>query len=624
MRYPFALLAAVAALLLLAAPAAAVNVHVDVTNDEDDGACAAGDCSLREAVKYGPNAATVDVPGGTYTLASELLVEHWMTIDGAGRASTKITAGGTHRTIRDTGGPVTIRDLTVTGGNGNGAGFGGGILDTSHQLLTLDNVRVTENSADLDTGNAVRDGGAGVGADGPVTVRSSLIDQNSAFLQAGESITNSGGAGIFVADGALTVIDSEIRDNHLNVQGAKAVDASVAGNGGGGIFVTKDDGTPSLTVTRSTVAGNSVGVAGQTKVEDNGGGGIYVNLSAATLVNSTVSDNDVAVPAIPIDNGGGGVFLSGADGSLVNTTLSNNQAQSNMMDAGGAVYRDRGGLSARNTIIAHNDSDLSGNCFGAIVSEGRNVEDEDSCGLRGTGDRVATPIDLGPLAANGGPTRTRAIFAGGPAFDTATDCPPRDQRGFARPAGAGCDRGAFEIALPVVQTGGVRKVGTGGARLLGSLNPNGGATTFLFQFGKTRAYGRRTESKGAGDGRVAKAAAATIGGLDPATIYHYRLVGKSSLGTSRGRDRSFVTHMKLPSGCVEDGRLTVPLGRPAGTRVVSASASIGGKQVGAAGGNDVKRLKLTDLPGKEFRLKVVATLKDGRRVLGSRRYKPCS
>jgi hypothetical protein len=48
---------------------------------------------------------------------------------------------------------------------------------------------------------------------------------------------------------------------------------------------------------------------------------------------------------------------------------------------------------------------------------------------------------------NGGPTKTHALVKGSPAIDAApvdSDCPAVDQRGVARPQGAGCDIGAFE------------------------------------------------------------------------------------------------------------------------------------------------------------------------------------
>jgi hypothetical protein len=70
---------------------------------------------------------------------------------------------------------------------------------------------------------------------------------------------------------------------------------------------------------------------------------------------------------------------------------------------------------------------------------------------------------LGPLQDNGGPTETHALLPGSPAIDAIppAECtydddgdpgtPPvplaTDQRGVARPQGAGCDIGAFE-AIP--------------------------------------------------------------------------------------------------------------------------------------------------------------------------------
>ena len=55
---------------------------------------------------------------------------------------------------------------------------------------------------------------------------------------------------------------------------------------------------------------------------------------------------------------------------------------------------------------------------------------------------------LAPLANNGGPTKTHALPAGSPAIDAIPPfdpgCTGTDQRGVARPRGAGCDIGAFE------------------------------------------------------------------------------------------------------------------------------------------------------------------------------------
>ena len=54
---------------------------------------------------------------------------------------------------------------------------------------------------------------------------------------------------------------------------------------------------------------------------------------------------------------------------------------------------------------------------------------------------------IGALANNGGPTQTRALLLGSPAIDLVplSSCTvSADQRGVARPQGAGCDSGSYE------------------------------------------------------------------------------------------------------------------------------------------------------------------------------------
>jgi hypothetical protein len=80
---------------------------------------------------------------------------------------------------------------------------------------------------------------------------------------------------------------------------------------------------------------------------------------------------------------------------------------------------------------------------GAFASGGHNLIGDGS-GSTGfvngvNGDQVGTaanPIDprLGPLANNGGPTRTHALLAGSPAIDASDNsaAPATDQRGVAR------------------------------------------------------------------------------------------------------------------------------------------------------------------------------------------------
>ena len=90
---------------------------------------------------------------------------------------------------------------------------------------------------------------------------------------------------------------------------------------------------------------------------------------------------------------------------------------------------------------------IEGGGAATITSGGSNVISDGSCNPNGTTDQSFTDALLGPLADNGGPTLTHALLAGSPAIDAADAgvCPATDQRGVARPQGAGCDVGAFEL-----------------------------------------------------------------------------------------------------------------------------------------------------------------------------------
>jgi len=105
--------------------------------------------------------------------------------------------------------------------------------------------------------------------------------------------------------------------------------------------------------------------------------------------------------------------------------------------------------------------------------------------------------------------------------------------------------GAQGASLPTVTTGAADSVSYGTATLTGWIDPNGSDTTYYFQYGPTRAYGAQTAVANAGAGaRVVKVAAA-IGGLQPITVYHYRLIAVSAVGARTGADRSFRT-AKVP------------------------------------------------------------------------------
>ena len=90
--------------------------------------------------------------------------------------------------------------------------------------------------------------------------------------------------------------------------------------------------------------------------------------------------------------------------------------------------------------------------------------------------------------------------------------------------------------------------------LQGQVNPNNVDTDVRIEYGLTAGvYGQVATEADVGSGATGESVSAHLQGLTPATIYHYRVVAKSSVGTVEGEDRSFITQgaggvLVLPDG----------------------------------------------------------------------------
>jgi PKD domain len=100
--------------------------------------------------------------------------------------------------------------------------------------------------------------------------------------------------------------------------------------------------------------------------------------------------------------------------------------------------------------------------------------------------------------------------------------------------------------LPSAATGGVSGLASSKATVSGSVGPDGNPTTYLVEFGTSTAYGHSSPSSSAGAGTSSVSVSATLTGLRPRTIYHYRLVATNAAGTSVGADRTFKTPAAPP------------------------------------------------------------------------------
>jgi hypothetical protein len=141
---------------------------------------------------------------------------------------------------------------------------------------------------------------------------------------------------------------------------------------------------------------------------------------------------------------GGGAYL-GTGGITVNAcTISGNAAGL----GGGIGTGTNGAPMFRNSILAYNTP--GGDTSGTVIDGGHNICSDSTGAFIAPGSLNNTDPKLGPLMNYGGKTPTLSLLAGSPAIDGANPafCTPTDQRGVPRPAGAGCDIGAYEAGPP--------------------------------------------------------------------------------------------------------------------------------------------------------------------------------
>jgi hypothetical protein len=124
--------------------------------------------------------------------------------------------------------------------------------------------------------------------------------------------------------------------------------------------------------------------------------------------------------------------------------------------------------------------------------------------------------------------------------------------------------GSASAAAPSAITGPVTTYGPTSATVGGTVNPNGEATTWHVEYGKTTTYGTDTASVSAGSGTANTSVTATLTNLEPGTTYHYRLVATNGSGTNRGAD-GIVTTSAMPAVVTDEA-----------TSVTTSSATLTG------------------------------------------------
>jgi hypothetical protein len=272
--------------------------------------------------------------------------------------------------------------------------------------VVLDNLTIRDGYAD--PGATVAPVGGGIlNLGGNLIIRNSTLEGNWSF--------NLGGA-IEQNHGSLTIRNSTIANNGVNVL------TNGITSFGGAIRTFRGV----VDITNSTISGNSAA---------NAGGGIFNNQGTLSITHGTVADNGAGA--------GGGIANQGsfevpAVATLVNTIVAGNYASSS---ANGPDIRNV--LTYVELTASHS---LIGTADGHdLTAAGDNYVGVDAQFVL---DGFGKPL----LADNGGTTQTHMLLPGSPAIDQAdgTVCAAApvnglDQRGVARPQGAGCDMGAVEV-----------------------------------------------------------------------------------------------------------------------------------------------------------------------------------
>ena len=126
---------------------------------------------------------------------------------------------------------------------------------------------------------------------------------------------------------------------------------------------------------------------------------------------------------------------------------------------------------------------------------------------------------------------------------------------------------ALAASSPTVITGSTTRITHTSVVLHARINPNTKATTYLFNYGPTGAYGANTPARGAGSGSKGVNVSQAITGLTPGSVYHYRIAALSAGGGATGIDRAFKTAGRPPAAVVTGPAVNVgkTVATPTGT-----------------------------------------------------------
>ena len=271
----------------VAQSAQAQTLTVTRTDDRNNPTCAAGDCSLREALtaaNAAPDVNTIqfstlfDTPQVISLTNGQLTISTSVSIIGKGANLTTVSANGAPRVfyIGGSNANITISGLTIANGDTGSEFYGGGIENQGDGTVNLIDCAFTNNRS-TGYGSAIYRGTGGTW-----NITGCTFSGNNAFLGA-----------ILITGGITNITNTTFSGNNTR------------GSSGGSIF--NNGGT--LTITSSTITGNTGGGVG---------GGVWTN-GPTSVKNSIIAANngnlDVYRSANTGPISGGYNFIGKSDGT---------------------------------------------------------------------------------------------------------------------------------------------------------------------------------------------------------------------------------------------------------------------------------------------------------------------
>lgn len=403
---------------------------------------------------------------------------------------------------------------------------GGNVLDVdfSTGLVTISDLRVLIAAGSNPTGIDIHDGTI---ADVTIGTTGASSAQNGIRVQGAASITRT----TITSPGSACVYAGQVAPSTVTIQDTQLSGCNIG---------IASQATGPVRVRRTTIAAASVGLqtgaAADVTLDSTlirvASGGVGVQVGVSQAAGSLFTGRQVTIVGSG-DGTGVHVFALAPSGGNASATFYDSIIRS---FAKTVIAETATGKSA-SFFANFSDLDLSA---GAVTASGDGTESVTGGGSNLNVDpQFLSPTDLrpGPMS----PVIDRDTFA------LAGDESPTDLDGNLRIIGGSRDFGAYERALvPVASALGASGLTAGEATLAGTVNPGGGPTDVIVDYGPTGAYGTSLTGDALAAALGDQPVSVTLTGLAAGTTYHARLRATNRSGTTAGPDVTFTTSAAPP------------------------------------------------------------------------------